>query len=150
MFNPSRDQARDFLFEAWRKYRAQELLTAMETMAVEVISLHPEYHAMLADRDRYLENYRDRDYPPEFGETNPFLHLNMHLSIREQVSIDQPQGVKGYHAALSNKHGTALAAEHEMMDCLAEMIWQAQRHHAAPDAQIYLGCLGKKVQLIAH
>ena len=106
MFNPTRDQARDFLFDAWRKFRAQEVLTAMETMAVEVISLHPEYHAMLDDRDRYLEQYRDRDYPPEFGETNPFLHLNMHLSIREQVSIDQPGGARGFHAALTNKLGS--------------------------------------------
>ena len=145
MFNPSRDQARDFLFEAWRKYRATELLTAMESMAVAVISEHPEYHAMLDDRDRYLQTYRDRDYPPEFGETNPFLHINMHLSIREQVSIDQPAGVKGSHFSLSNKLGSALAAEHEMMDCLAEMIWHAQRHRTGPDAQIYLECLSKKL-----
>ena len=145
MFNPTRDQARDFLFETWRKFRVAEHLTAMESMAVEVISLHPEYHTMLDDRERFLAKYRDRDYPPEFGETNPFLHLNMHLSIREQVSIDQPQGVKGFHVALSNKLGTALAAEHEMMDCLAEMIWQAQRHRTGPDAQIYLGCLDKKI-----
>ena len=145
MFNPSRDQARDFLFEAWRKFVAQEMLTAMESMAVEVISLHPEYHAMLNDRDRYLETVRDRDYPPEFGETNPFLHINMHLSIREQVSIDQPAGVKGFHVSLSNKLGSALAAEHEMMDCLAEMIWHAQRHRTGPDAQIYLECLRKNV-----
>ena len=144
MFNPTRDQARDFLFEAWRKFRATELLSAMESMAVEIISLHPEYHPMLADRDRYLETYRDRDYPPEFGETNPFLHINMHLSIREQVSIDQPQGVRSHHVALSKKLGTALAAEHEMMDCLAEMIWHAQRNRTGPDAQIYLECLSKK------
>ena len=144
MFNPSRDQARDFLFEAWRKFRTQEVRTAMESMAVEVISLHPEYHAMLDNRERFLETYRDRDYPPEFGETNPFLHINMHLSIREQVSIDQPEGVKGYHTALLKKLGSALEAEHEMMDCLAEMIWHAQRHRTGPDAQIYLGCLSKK------
>ena len=145
MFNPTRDQARDFLFEAWRKFRAASQLTAMESLAVEIISQHPEYHAMLNDRDRYLETWRDRDYPPEFGETNPFLHINMHLSIREQVSIDQPQGVKEFHSALSSKCGSTLLAEHEMMDCLAEMIWHAQRHRTAPDAQIYLGCLGKKL-----
>ena len=145
MFNPTRDQARDFLFETWRKFRAQELLSAMEMMAVEVISLHPEYHKMLGDRDHYLETYRDRDYPPEFGGTNPFLHINMHLSIREQVSIDQPEGVKNFHAALSNKVGSALAAEHEMMDCLAEMIWHAQRHRTGPEAQIYLACLRSKL-----
>lgn len=146
MFNPTRDQARDFLFEAWRKFRAQEPLVALESMAVEVISLHPEYHAMLANRDGYLETYRDRDYPPEFGETNPFLHINMHLSIREQVSIDQPPGVQGAHRALSSKFGSALTAEHEMMDCLGEMIWHAQRHRSAPDAQIYLRCIEGKLR----
>ena len=145
MFNPTRDQARDFLFEAWRKYRVAEPLTAMDSMAVEIISLHPEYHAMLDDRERFLASYLDRDYPPEFGETNPFLHLNMHLSIREQISIDQPAGVRDFHVALAKKLGSTLAAEHEMMDCLAEMIWHAQRHHTAPDAQIYLGCLQDKI-----
>lgn len=145
MFNPTRDQARDFLFEAWRKFRAAEPISAMETMAVEVISLHPEYHPMFDDRDRYMENFRGRDYPPEFGETNPFLHINMHLSIREQASIDQPRGVKDFHVALAQKLGSALAAEHEMMDCLGEMIWHAQRNRAAPDAQIYLDCLKAKL-----
>jgi hypothetical protein len=145
MFNPTRDQARDFLFEAWRKYQVSEMLTAMESLAVEIISLHPEYHAMFDDRDRYLEAYRDRDYPPEFGETNPFLHINMHLSIREQVSINQPHGVKKFHEDLSRKFGSALGGEHEMMDCLGEMIWHAQRNRTAPDAQIYFACLGKKL-----
>jgi hypothetical protein len=145
MFDPSREQSRDFLFEAWRKFRTSEPLTAMEGIAVELISLHPEYHTMLDGRDRYLEQYRDRDYPPEFGETNPFLHLNMHIAIREQISIDQPRGVRAHHVALSAKTGSALAAEHEMMDCLAEMIWQAQRHRTTPDASIYLDCLTKKL-----
>ena len=130
MFNPSRDQTRDFLFEAWRKYGANEPLTALESMAVEVIALHPEYHALLNDRDKYLQTYRDRDYPPEFGETNPFLHLGMHIAIREQISIE--------------KLGSVLDAEHEMMDCLAEMIWQSQRNRSAPDAEIYLACLMRK------
>lgn len=145
MFNPSREQARDFLFEAWRKYRAGEVLTAMDSMAVDVIALHPEYHDMLNDLDRYLESFRDREYPPEFGETNPFLHLGMHIAIREQVSIDQPGGVRGHHRALSLKLGSALAGEHEMMDCLGEMIWQAQRNRTAPDADLYLKCLARKL-----
>lgn len=145
LFNPSRDQARDFLLEAWRKYGAGEPLTAMDSMAVEVISLHPEYHEMMSDQDRYRENFRDRDYPPEFGETNPFLHLAMHIAIREQISINQPAGVRDHHQALSVKYGSVLHAEHEMMDCLAEMIWQAQRNKSAPDAALYLGCLLRKL-----
>ncbi|MEO8102858.1 MAG: DUF1841 family protein [Betaproteobacteria bacterium] len=145
IFNPSRDQARDFLFEAWRKYRAQERLTAMESMGVGVIAAHGEYHEMLNDRARYLDNYRDRDYPPEFGETNPFLHLGMHIAIREQVSIDQPAGVRDFHESLSARFGSVLDAEHEMMDCLAEMIWQSQRNRTAPDAGLYVACLRRKL-----
>jgi hypothetical protein len=144
MFNPTREQSRDFLFESWRKFRANEALSGMESIAVELISLHPEYHQMLDDRGRYLDRYRDRDYPPEFGETNPFLHLNMHIAIREQVSVDQPRGVRAHHIALSAKSGSALEAEHEMMECLGEMIWQAQRQHTAPDANVYLDCLVRK------
>jgi hypothetical protein len=141
MFNPSRDQARDFLFEAWRKYRASAGLTALETIAVEAISQHPEYHALLDDRDKFV----DRDYAPEQGETNPFLHLSMHLAIREQIAIDQPAGVRAAHRQLAQKLDSVLDAEHQMMDCLAEMIWQAQRKQAAPEAAIYLNCLQQKI-----
>ena len=144
MFNPTRDQTRDFFFDAWRKFRANEPLSAMETITVEVIAMHPEYHTMLENHDRYLENYRDRDYPPEFGETNPFLHLGMHIAIREQISIDQPAGVRGHHQVLTKKYSSVADAEHEMMDCLAEMIWQAQRNKSAPDAAVYMACLVKK------
>ena len=140
MFNPTRDESRDFLFEAWRKYGAGEPLTALETIAVEVIALHPEYHPLLTNRDQAIE----RDYAPEHGETNPFLHLSMHMAIREQIAIDQPRGVRDAHLRLTQKLDSVLEAEHEMMDCLAEMIWQAQRNKSAPDAAIYLGCLASK------
>ena len=144
MFNPTRDQARDFWFDAWRKYQSQEPLTSMESIAVEIVAQHKEYQSMLADRTAYLDKYRDRDYPPEFGETNPFLHMGMHLSIREQVSIDQPPGVRGFHQKLVTKTGSTWDAEHEMMDCLAEMIWHAQRHKTPPDPTIYFACLRRK------
>lgn len=140
MFNPTRNESRDFLFEAWRKYGTGEPLTALETIAVEVIALHPEYHPLLANRDQAIV----RDYAPEHGETNPFLHLSMHMAIREQIAIDQPHGVRDAHLRLTQKLDSIMEAEHEMMDCLAEMIWQAQRNKSAPDAAIYLGCLASK------
>jgi hypothetical protein len=146
MFNPSREEIRDFLFESWRKFRAQEPLIGLEAEAAAVIAAHPEYHSMLSDRTTFLDRYRERDYPPEFGETNPFLHLSMHLSIREQVSIDQPRGVKAVHDALSKLLGSGLLAEHEMMECLAEMIWQSQRNHLPPDAAAYVRALDTRVQ----
>jgi len=140
MFNPSRADARDFFFASWRKYRDKAPLTALETLVVELISAHPEYHQVLENRDKYV----DRDYRVEAGDTNPFLHLSMHLSIREQVSIDQPQGVRAAHMRLTEKLASSMEAEHIMMDCLAEMIWHAQRHKLAPDPALYLGCLAKK------
>jgi Domain of unknown function (DUF1841) len=146
MFTPTREEVRDFLFEAWRKFRAGEPLAGLETEAAAIIALHPEYHALLENRARYLDQYRERDYPPEFGETNPFLHLSMHLSIREQVSIDQPRGVRAAHESLARKLGDAAQAEHEMMDCLAEMLWKAQRAGSAPEATVYLACLQGKLE----
>ncbi|TCJ18021.1 DUF1841 family protein [Parasulfuritortus cantonensis] len=140
MFNPSRDQARQFLFEAWRKHRDRAVLTDLEAMAADHILRHPEYHALLADPDAGLA----RDWLPEQGETNPFLHLMMHLSIGEQLSIDQPEGVRALYLKLAHKLGDEHRAQHEVMDCLAEMIWTSQRYGAPPDGAAYLACLEEK------
>ena len=140
MFNPSRDQARDFFFAAWRKYRASEQLSALETIAVELIAAHPEYHGLLEHRDRFVA----RDYAPDAGETYPFLHLGLHLAIREQIAIDQPRGIRAEHTRLTQNFDSTLDAEHEIMDCLTEMIWHAQRANTGPDSTIYFACLSKK------
>ena len=140
MFNPTRDQAREFLFDLWGKHRAGEPLTALESMALAVILEHPEYHAILDDRERYL----DRDWKPEGGETNPFLHLQMHLAIEEQLSIDQPPGIRAAVEALARRHDSAHDARHDVMECLAEAVWNAQRHGAAFDNAAYLDCIRKR------
>lgn len=137
MFNPSRDQARRFLFDTWRKQREGAPLTDLERIALAVLLLHPEYHAQLNAPDQYLE----RDYLPENGEINPFLHLSMHLAIREQLSIDQPRGVVAQYRRLLEKTGSEHDAEHALLECLGEMLWQAQRSRSAPDPAIYLDCL---------
>ena len=142
MFNPSRDEARRLFFETWRKYQAQEPVAGIETMVLEVILQHPEYHGLLSQ----AEYYRDRDYAPEAGETNPFLHLSIHLAINEQLSIDQPTGLKQRYAALLAQTGDVQAAQHEIMDCLAEMLWRAQRDHTTFDAGIYLACIDRKLE----
>lgn len=146
LFNPSRDEVRQFFFEAWRKYRATEPLTALEGAAVEVIGLHPEYHAVLDAPERYLA----QEYFPEMGETNPFLHMSLHLSILEQLSIDQPPGIAAAYQALRARLNDAHAAQHELMECLAETVWRAQREHAPPDAQAYLECMRKKASSPTH
>ncbi|MBU1689875.1 MAG: DUF1841 family protein [Gammaproteobacteria bacterium] len=139
MFSPSRDQARRFFFESWQKFHARQPLSGLEAIALELMQQHPEYHAIFDSPERYVE----RDYLPESGETNPFLHLGLHLAIREQVPIDQPRGIAAHYRRLLEKTGSTHDAEHLIMDCLAEMIWQAQRNHSAPDAEIYLACLAR-------
>lgn len=140
MFNPSRDQVRQFFFDVWARYRAGQTLAGAEAIALDAILAHPEYHALLDNPERY----RLRDYPPELGETNPFLHLSMHLSIAEQLAIDQPAGIRERYQNLLAQHEYPMRAQHEVMDCLAEMIWQAQRGQAAYNATAYLQCLDRK------
>lgn len=140
MFNPTRDQAREFLFDLWAKHRAGSPLTALETMALAVVLEHPEYHAFLGDRERYL----DRDWHPEGGESNPFLHLSMHLAIEEQVSIDQPPGIRDAVERLARTRDSGHDARHDVMECLAEMIWQAQRQGGGFDNDAYLECISRR------
>ncbi|HET7833364.1 MAG TPA: DUF1841 family protein [Gallionella sp.] len=140
LFNPTRDQARQFLFDAWRKRRAGEPLTPLENLAVNLIAKHPEYHAVL----EHPEHHQDRDYRPEHGETNPFLHLMMHLAIEEQISIDQPPGIRAHFVRLTRQFESEHAAQHRMMECLNEMMWQAQRNRTQPDPAIYFACLEKQ------
>lgn len=140
MFDPSRDQVRQFFFGVWRKYRNRQPLEGAETLALPIILQHPEYHAVLDQPERFLE----RSYSPEQGETNPFLHMSMHLALAEQASIDQPPGIRARLDRLAAKLGDRMEAEHAAMDCLAEMIWQAQRHGSPYDPALYLDCLDRK------
>lgn len=140
MFAPSRDEARRFLIDAWRKYRAAQPLSGLEREAAALIAMHPEYHPMLDDADGYV----DRDYRPEHGEINPFLHLSLHLAVAEQLAIDQPPGIAAQYARLRAARGDEHAALHAIVECLGEVVWQAQRAGTGPDASLYLDCLARQ------
>lgn len=137
MFAPSREQVRQFFFDTWAKYRTGAALQGLETIALGVIMLHPEYHAVL----EAPESSAGREYTPDMGQTNPFLHLSLHLAIEEQLSIDQPAGIRAAFDAVLRKSGSRHDALHAALDCLGEMVWKSQRDHAAPDAHAYLECL---------
>lgn len=142
MFNPSRDQVRQFFFNVWAKYRAGQPLAGAEVPALDAVLAHPEYHALLDQPERY----QDRDYLPEAGETNPFLHLSMHLAIAEQLSVDQPPGIRARYQRLLEQHqGNAMDAQHAVIECLGEMIWQVQRNQTAFDSAAYLRCLDSQL-----
>jgi hypothetical protein len=137
MFDPSREEVREMFFATWRKYRAGEPLAGIETIALQVILLHPEYHQVLD----HPERYRDRDY---VDESNPFLHMSLHLALEEQLSIDQPPGVVHRFGLLVSRFQGRHEALHQALECLAETVWRAQREHAAPDAAAYLDCLAAR------
>jgi hypothetical protein len=140
MFAPTRDQARQFMIDAWSKYRAGQPLSGLERKAVELIALHPEYHALLENAQQDVA----RDYGPEGGEINPFLHLSLHLAVAEQLGIDQPPGIRAEFERLRASRGDEHAALHAVLECLGETLWQAQRLRAAPDGEGYLDCLRRQ------
>jgi hypothetical protein len=137
MFDPSRDQARAFFFETWKKYRAGLPLAGLEKVVVDVMLLHPEYEGLLNQE----EKHKAKDYD---GESNPFLHMSLHLALEEQLQIDQPPGIRAAYETLLARKGGRHEALHEAIECLAETIWRAQKDKAPPDAGLYLDCLKRK------
>ncbi len=141
MFNPSRDQARLFFLAAWRKRRERAVLTALENLAADLVQLHPEYQPLLQDEETTLA----RDYSAELGEHNPFLHLSLHLALEEQLSIDQPPGLRSLFDQLLRHEGDRHEALHVVLECLGEAVWQSQRDRRPPDGEAYLECVRRKV-----
>jgi hypothetical protein len=137
MYNPTRDQVRQFFADTWAKYRSNAPLAGLEATALDLILLHPEYHALLGAGEEALA----RDYTPESGEANPFLHLSLHLAIEEQLSIDQPPGIAAEFARILAARRDRHEALHAVLECLGETVWRAQREGGQPDAQAYLECL---------
>jgi hypothetical protein len=130
----SRDQLRQMYIDAWRKRRERMPMEPLEAQIADLIELHPEYHAALEDPDRVL----DRDYSPEGGQSNPFLHMGLHLAVREQIGTDRPPGIRQAFVDIARRSGSEHAAEHEMIECLAEAVWEAQRSGLPPDEIAYL------------
>lgn len=139
LYGQNREELRRVYCTAWDKHQKGLPLEALEQQLVAVIGLHPEYHALLADRDAALA----RDFTPEAGQTNPFLHMGMHLAIREQLATDRPAGITAAYAELMAHVQDTHEAEHRMMECLGEALWQAQRSGQTPDETRYLACLRK-------
>ncbi len=135
MYSNDRDQLRQGWVNAWRKRNQPEQCSPLELQIIGIIQEHPEYHPLLET------GQTSGEYLPEMGETNPFLHMGMHLALREQVATNRPPGIAHIHRQLTLKHGSAHEAEHRMIDCLAEALWQAQRTGQMPDEQAYLTCL---------
>ncbi|HEB96172.1 MAG TPA: DUF1841 family protein [Sedimenticola thiotaurini] len=142
MFGNDRTGMRRVFTEAWRKQQQGEAMDPLETLIADIVRQHPEYHELLQDPERALE----RDFSPDGGETNPFLHLGMHISLQEQVGTDRPAGITLLYRRLVMKTGDPHQAEHRMMECLGRMLWEAQRAGRMPDEAAYLACVRRLVE----
>jgi len=132
IFGQDRNELRRMYADAWQKRLDGKLLSPLETQIADVVAEHPEYHADVTAADLA------RDFTPEGGRTNPFLHMGLHLGLREQVATDRPRGIATIFRSLAAKAGDAHAAEHRMIDCLAETLWESQVNNTPPDEQRYL------------
>ena len=131
IFGQDRNELRKMYADAWQKYCDKRPLTPLEAQITQVIEDHPEYHAAVTGD-------LDRDFAVEGGQTNPFLHMGLHLGIREQVSTNRPAGIAQIFKELATRAGGSHDAEHRMIDCLAETLWEAQSNNTAPDEAAYL------------
>ena len=134
----SRDEVRQVYLDVWQKMQRQELLEPMQAMIAEVIEIHPEYHALLDN----IDEIRQQEFTPDQGQTNPFLHMGMHIALREQTATDRPAGINSIYLKLVSSKGQH-QAEHAMMECLGQALWNAQRSNQAPGENAYLDCLQK-------
>jgi len=136
MFGNNRNEMRQMFYTAWKNFNNKVLLQPLEEVIVNIIQQHPEYHSLLKD-----ESTIDKDFTPEMGQTNPFLHMSMHIAIQEQLSTRRPAIIQQVYQALSSQHQDAHQAEHALMECLGQMIWQAQRDQIPPNEQYYIECI---------
>ena len=133
LYTQDRTQQRQFLANAWQKFLNKKTLDPLETQLTQVIEIHPEYHKLISK----IES----DYFPEQGEVNPYLHINLHLSLREQLSINQPLGIKKIYQKILTRTKDPHETEHRMMDCIVQMIFSSQKDNMPMDHQSYIHCL---------
>jgi hypothetical protein len=136
-YGQSVQETRQLFFNCWQKIQDKAPMSPLEHQIAQVIQEHPEYHLILSNPAQYLH----QQYYPEFGETNPFLHMGLHLAIREQVATNRPEGIKNIYLQLQQHIGSTMAAEHAMMEQLAEQIWLSQKNKIMPSDQQYLDAL---------
>jgi hypothetical protein len=130
-------ETRQLFFTSWDKYLHKKNLLSLENDIVQVILAHPEYHNIIENTNKFQQH----TYYPELGETNPFLHMGLHLAVREQVATDRPVGIKTVYNILIKKYSDPLIVEHLIMDQLAECLWLSQKNNLPPDEQLYLNTL---------
>ncbi|WP_346379940.1 DUF1841 family protein [Acidithiobacillus sp.] len=142
LYGTKRETYRQVFLDSWRAYREGRPLEGVQTRIVAVIIRHPEYHALLGEAQQGLE----QDFPPEQGRTNPYMHMSLHVGLEEMLALGQPAGIVELFDSARRKLGEA-GAEHLFVDCLGEMMWQAQRARRAPEPAALLPCVRRGLGL---
>ncbi|MGR9089487.1 MAG: DUF1841 family protein [Gammaproteobacteria bacterium] len=138
MFAQTREEVRAHFLAVWQKMATKSPLEPIEALLADVIERHPEYHALLNRPDEVL----NADFSADASGVNPFLHMSLHVAIREQLQTDRPTGVVSTYRALAEQGRLEPhAIEHRMMECLSASLVEAQRKAVAPDEAAYLDCL---------
>jgi len=138
LFGQDRDQLRSLYCRTWALHRqGQRVMEPLQSQIVAVIEQHPEYQPLLENSKLALS----QEYTPEAGRTNPFLHMGLHLAVREQIATGRPAGIRPLYQRLVEKYPDSHVLEHRLMACLAEIIWHVQKEREAPDEQHYLDCI---------
>ncbi len=132
-----RQQMRAFFKQAWKKKKHGQPLSSLENIITAVLAMHPEYHPLMEGDDTAL----DQDYSPEGRQSNPFLHMGMHIALHEQLQAGRPAGIREIYVQLCNQLKDSHQAEHQMIECLGSVLWEAQRNNTLPDEKQYLHCL---------
>lgn len=140
MFSQNRTELRQFLITVWQKYQQQQPLEPLEVIIKDVILAHPEYHSHLQ------VNKLEFDYLPQIGQTNPFLHLSLHIALHEQLAANRPTGIRALYLRGCKRLQDPHKVEHLMLDCLAQTLWEAQHQATIPNEQAYIACLRHKLR----
>lgn len=140
MYSQDRQQMRQTFFHVRRKQLAGDPLSPLEAMIGQAITKHPEYHTFL-DYSQSLE----QAFSGQNGQENPFLHMALHISLQEQISVDRPHGVRDLYHTLASHSLDLHQTEHRMMECLAQTLWQIQETGMSPSEKAYLDCLQRLV-----
>ncbi|KTD76407.1 DUF1841 family protein [Legionella waltersii] len=130
---------RQLFFSSWEKFNGKMQLSALENQIAQVIQEHPEYHFIFNKKEPFIE----QAYYPELGQTNPFLHMGLHLAVREQIATNRPDGIQASYNQLLAKYQDSHSVEHMIMEQLAECLWLSQKNNTPPDEANYLNLLSK-------
>ena len=141
LFGNTPQETRQVFYTCWEKHLQHQPLHELEQQVVNVILMHPEYHELLT-----TENAREATFFPELGQVNPFLHMGLHLAIRDQIATDRPEGIKNVYTRLIEHYKDHETVEHLMMDCLAERLWIAQKNQCMPKAKTYLAACQEQIK----